>query len=92
MRQDDRVALSDTRLQELAAALAEVPGVTGVLLGGSRARGTHTPDSDTDLGVYYRAPLDVPALAGLARVFGGPAARVTSPGEWGGRGWTAAAG
>ncbi|GID96460.1 nucleotidyltransferase domain-containing protein [Amorphoplanes digitatis] len=85
------MALSDTRLQELAAALAEVPGVTGVLLGGSRARGTHTPDSDTDLGVYYRAPLDVPALAGLARVFGGPAARVTSPGEWGpwvdGGGW-----
>ncbi|MEU7902739.1 nucleotidyltransferase domain-containing protein [Actinoplanes sp. NPDC049118] len=85
------MALSDTRLHELAASLAEVPGVTGVLLGGSRARGTHTPDSDTDLGVYYRAPLDVAALAERARVFGGPAARVTSPGEWGpwvdGGGW-----
>ncbi|MET8146906.1 nucleotidyltransferase domain-containing protein [Actinoplanes sp. NPDC049668] len=85
------MALSDTRLHELAAGLAEVSGVTGVLLGGSRARGTHTEDSDTDLGVYYRTPLDVPALAELARVFGGPAARVTEPGEWGpwvdGGGW-----
>jgi hypothetical protein len=85
------VALSDARLHEMAASLAEVPGVTGVLLGGSRARGTHTPDSDTDLGVYYRAPLDVAALAEAARFFGGPAARITSPGEWGpwvdGGGW-----
>jgi predicted nucleotidyltransferase len=85
------VALSDTRLHKLAARLAEVPGVTGVLLGGSRARGTHTPDSDTDLGVYYRQPLDVAALNALAREVGGPAARVTRPGEWGpwvdGGGW-----
>ncbi|MEU4213833.1 nucleotidyltransferase domain-containing protein [Actinoplanes sp. NPDC026623] len=85
------MALSDTRLHELAAGLAGVPGVTGVLLGGSRARGTHLPDSDTDLGVYYRTPLDVGALAESARFFGGPAARVTSPGEWGpwvdGGGW-----
>ena len=53
------VALSDERLGELAARLAKVPGVVGVLLGGSRARGTHTPESDTDLGVYYHRPLDV---------------------------------
>ena len=30
---------------------------------GSRARRAHTPDSDTDLGLYYRPPLDVAALA-----------------------------
>jgi len=85
------VGLSDERLGELAARLAEVPGVTAVLLGGSRARGTHTPDSDTDLGVYYRRPLDVAALGELARAVGGPAARVTPVGEWGpwvdGGGW-----
>jgi len=85
------VALSDERLGELATRLAEVPGVAAVLLGGSRARGTHTPDSDTDLGVYYHRPLDVAALGALARTFGGPAARVTPVGEWGpwvdGGGW-----
>src|SRR4051794_41490725 len=85
------VALSDERLHEVAVRLAQVPGVTGVLLGGSRARGTHTPDSDTDLGIYYHRPLDVAALGELARVFGGPAAQVTPVGEWGrwvdGGGW-----
>ncbi len=85
------VALSEQRLGEMAARLAEVPGVAGVLLGGSRARGTHSPDSDTDLGIYYHRPLDVAALGELARVLGGPAARVTAVGEWGpwvdGGGW-----
>jgi hypothetical protein len=85
------VALSDERLGELAARLAEVPGVVAVLLGGSRARGTHTPDSDTDLGIYYHRPLDVAALGALARAVGGPAAQVTAVGEWGpwvdGGGW-----
>ena len=46
----------------LAAELAAVPGVVGVAFGGSRARGTHRPDSDWDLGLYYRPPLDVAAL------------------------------
>lgn len=85
------MALSDTRLHELAGRLVEVPGVTGVLLGGSRARGTHTPDSDTDLGLYYRRPLDVEALGALAREVTGAQARITRPGEWGpwvdGGGW-----
>jgi hypothetical protein len=85
------VGLSDERLGELAARLAEVPGVTAVLLGGSRARGTHAPDSDTDLGVYYHRPLDVAGLGELARTVGGPAAQVTPVGEWGpwvdGGGW-----
>ena len=44
-------------LAALAARLVAVDGVVGVLLGGSRARGTHRPDSDVDLGVYYRPPL-----------------------------------
>lgn len=83
MRDDARMALDDRRLAELAERLTAVPGVVGVLLGGSRARGTHTPDSDTDLGVYYRPPLDVAALGALARAVAGPAARVTEPGEWG---------
>jgi predicted nucleotidyltransferase len=76
---------------ELAHRLIAVPGVVGVLLGGSRARNTHTPDSDTDLGLYYRKPLDIDALGELALEVGGPSARVTDTGEWGpwvdGGGW-----
>ena len=85
------MAVSDERLREMATRLVEVPGVVAVLLGGSRARGTHTPESDTDLGVYYRGPLDIGALGALARDVAGPAAKVTPPGEWGpwvdGGGW-----
>jgi len=70
-------------LAGLAEPLLGVGGVVGVLLGGSRARGTHHPDSDVDLGVYYRPPLDVDGLAALARELAGPDATVTRPGDWG---------
>ena len=63
----------------------------GVLLGGSRAHGGHTPESDFDLGLHYRPPLDIDALQDLARILDGPEASVTRPGEWGpwvdGGGW-----
>jgi hypothetical protein len=85
------VSLTDERLTEVAARMAEVPGVIGVVLGGSRARGSHTPDSDTDVGLYYRSPLDVDRLDLLAKSIAGPAAMVTAPGGWGpwvdGGGW-----
>ncbi|MFG2717620.1 nucleotidyltransferase domain-containing protein [Streptomyces sp. NPDC048416] len=71
------------RVREVAERLAEVPGVVAVALGGSRARGTHRPDSDWDLGVYYRGDLDVAALTRLAgRVTGAPV-EVAGPGGWG---------
>lgn len=75
--------LSDDRLRRMAERLVTVPGVVGVTLGGSRARGQHAPDSDVDLGVYYRGQLDVDALGALARDVAGPAAQVTRPGAWG---------
>lgn len=75
--------LSDRELRRLAARLVEVPGVVGVLLGGSRSRGEHAPDSDIDLGVYYRPPLGLPQLTLLARDVAGPEARATAPGDWG---------
>ncbi|MFF0374991.1 nucleotidyltransferase domain-containing protein [Actinoplanes missouriensis] len=85
------MAPTDADLAELAARLTGVPGVCGVVLGGSRARGTHTPDSDTDLGLYYRAPLDTARLGRLAVEAGGAGATVTEPGGWGpwvdGGGW-----
>jgi Nucleotidyltransferase domain len=83
--------IDDDELREVAHRLCEVGGIVGVLLGGSRARREHTPESDYDLGLYYRPPLDVDALQALARSLGDPAANVTRPGEWGpwvdGGGW-----
>ncbi|MFE2583561.1 nucleotidyltransferase domain-containing protein [Streptomyces sp. NPDC059378] len=79
------------RLVEIADRLAEVGGVVGVCLGGSRARGTHSPDSDYDLGLYYRSPLDTAALRRLAAELTGGPVEVTEPGGWGpwvdGGGW-----
>jgi predicted nucleotidyltransferase len=68
-----------TIIEDMAERLAQVPGVVGVLLGGSRARGEHRPESDWDLGVYYRGGLDLAALRALA----GPGVEVAAPGEWG---------
>ncbi|MEU7154010.1 nucleotidyltransferase domain-containing protein [Streptomyces sp. NPDC045470] len=66
-----------------AAALARVPGVVGVTLGGSRARGTHRPDSDWDLGVYYRGEVGLAGLADLAAEITGSPVEIHPPGAWG---------
>ncbi|MER7340800.1 nucleotidyltransferase domain-containing protein [Streptomyces sp. NPDC000075] len=71
------------RLGEIARRLAGVGGVAGVCLGGSRARGTHHPGSDYDLGLYYRPPLDTAALRRLAAELTGAPVEVTEPGGWG---------
>jgi Nucleotidyltransferase domain len=85
------VSLTDERLIDLAERVAAVPGVLGVVLGGSRARDAHTPESDTDLGLYYREPLDVDRLDRLAKSIAGPSALITAVGGWGpwvdGGGW-----
>lgn len=53
-------------LQPLVERIREVDGVGAVVLGGSRARGTHTPKSDFDLGIYYNRSLDLHALDRVA--------------------------
>ena len=75
--------MDDADLNVMAARLAQVPGVVGVLLGGSRARGEHTPESDWDLGVYYRGAPDLGELRALARRCTGGTVEVTGPGGWG---------
>ncbi|WP_238010069.1 nucleotidyltransferase domain-containing protein [Dactylosporangium sp. AC04546] len=78
-------------LRELAPGLTAVGGVEAVVLGGSRARGTHRPDSDYDVGLYYRGALDVDALRELTAAVADEPAEVTGPGGWGpwvdGGGW-----
>lgn len=79
----------------IAGFLASVAGVVGVVLGGSRARGTNGPDSDYDVGVYYSdiTGLDVGALAAIAADLDDEcrADLIAPPGAWGnwvnGGGW-----
>ena len=62
-------------IAELVDALAAMPGVVAVVLGGSRAAGAADAASDWDLGVYYRGALDTAALAARGTVH--------PPGSWG---------
>ncbi|GAA1039688.1 nucleotidyltransferase domain-containing protein [Streptomyces murinus] len=66
-------------LSATADRLAALPTVRAVALGGSRAQGTHRPDSDWDLAVYYRGPFDPADL----RALGWPG-EVSEVGGWGG--------
>ena len=52
----------DAFLRHVADRLGELPGVEAVTLGGSRAQGTHRPDSDWDFAVYYRGHFDPQTL------------------------------
>ncbi|MFB7599050.1 nucleotidyltransferase domain-containing protein [Streptomyces sp. NPDC056160] len=74
MEHSDEVFLDTT-----ADRLAALPGVRAVALGGSRAQGTHRPDSDWDLAVYYRGRFDPADL----RAVGWPG-EVSEIGGWGG--------
>jgi hypothetical protein len=77
----------DPFLDHTVSALAEVPGVEAIVLGGSRARGTAHETSDYDLGLYYCAarPLDTSRLLGAARILvdDPDRAEVTPIGGWG---------
>jgi predicted nucleotidyltransferase len=81
--------------RRITGRLGEIEGVEAVVLGGSRARGEGHPDSDVDLGIYYR-PDNRPSVEDLRRLAGELDDRhlpylVTDFGEWGpwidGGGW-----
>ena len=89
-------ANDEALLRRLVVALAPVPGIEAIVLGGSRARGTATAVSDYDVGLYYRQrrPIDVAALGEVAASLDdrGPSTPlVTALGGWGpwidGGGW-----
>lgn len=69
----------DMFLDPVADRLAALPAVRAVTLGGSRAQGTHTPDSDWDLAVYYRGGFDPAELRAV-----GWDGEVSEIGGWGG--------
>jgi predicted nucleotidyltransferase len=87
--------VTDPILTRIVPRLAKVPGIVGVVLGGSRARGTANPASDYDIGLYYGpdVPLDTEHLLKVVRdlVDDADAAAITPVGGWGprivGGGW-----
>jgi hypothetical protein len=77
------VVLSDDRIRTLATELCAVPGVRAVALGGSRARRTHRPDSDVDLGLYVEPSVDLRAIEAVADPWADGTATVAPRGGWG---------
>jgi predicted nucleotidyltransferase len=69
----------ETFLDHVADRLAALPAVHAVTLGGSRAQGTHAPDSDWDFAVYYRGGFDPADLRAV-----GWDGEVSELGGWGG--------
>lgn len=82
-------------ISNIVERLEPIAGVAAIVLGGSRARGTHTPTSDIDLGIYYHpaAALDLAALADVATAIDDEhrTGLLTQVGGWGpwinGGGW-----
>jgi predicted nucleotidyltransferase len=70
---------ADDFLDRVADRLAALPTVRAVSLGGSRAQGTHRPDSDWDLAIYYRGGFDPQTLRDI-----GWSGEVSEVGAWGG--------
>jgi predicted nucleotidyltransferase len=90
----------DLLLEHFVSALAVIPGVIAIALGGSRATGAAHASSDTDIGLYFseRAGLDVQRLRDVLKglVDEPAAAHITEVGGWGpwivGGGWLSMAG
>jgi hypothetical protein len=76
----------ETLLNRLVRAIGGVMGVRAIVLGGSRARGEASPESDYDIGLYYEPdqPIDIGRLAKAITLLPGPAtSSVAAIGEWG---------
>ena len=57
----------DNIIQSMTEKLSSLPYIEGIVLGGSRARGTHTEDSDIYIGIYYKSEsFDITAINQIA--------------------------
>ncbi|UQZ84833.1 Nucleotidyltransferase domain protein [Paenibacillus konkukensis] len=82
-------------ISNIVDSLKQVTGVSALVLGGSRARGTESPNSDIDIGIYYDSGkvLDITGLRRVAAALDDDhrANLVTEIGGWGpwinGGGW-----
>ena len=82
-------------LNTVTRELEGIPGIIGIVLGGSRARGTHHERSDIDIGIYYDEAegFDIAKLNKIATKLDDEHREglITSLGEWGpwinGGGW-----
>ncbi|WP_261134007.1 nucleotidyltransferase domain-containing protein [Bacillus sp. Marseille-Q3570] len=82
-------------IDQVVQYVKKVRGVQAIVLGGSRAKGTHTRTSDIDIGIYYsdEKELDLDTLEKIAMELDdlNRGKLVTSIGEWGpwinGGGW-----
>jgi hypothetical protein len=71
--------VTDEEFEEMVAEVVlAMPRAEAVMLGGSRARGDHRPDSDWDFAVYYRGAVTASYFEGL-----GWPGTVFRGGEWG---------
>jgi predicted nucleotidyltransferase len=76
----------DDFIATLVARLSRIGGLVAVALGGSYARGTQRPDSDIDLGLYYReaSPFSIEDIKNLAEeINDAPRPIVTDFWRWG---------
>lgn len=86
---------TSTVLSKISQELENIPGIVGVVLGGSRARGTNHPASDIDIGIYYdeSSGFNVNQIGKTATKLDDDHRQdlITSLGEWGawinGGGW-----
>ncbi|WP_457548410.1 nucleotidyltransferase domain-containing protein [Bacteroides faecis] len=84
----------DNIIQSVTEKLSSLPYIEGIVLGSSRARGTHTEDSDIDIGIYYNSEsFDLTAINQIATELDDENRNdlVVPPGAWGdwvnGGGW-----
>ncbi|MBZ2175457.1 nucleotidyltransferase domain-containing protein [Schnuerera sp. xch1] len=74
-------------LNQISCELEDIPGIIGIVLGGSRARDTHHEKSDIDIGIYYDENLgfDISKVSRIATKLDDEHREnlVTSLGEWG---------
>ena len=80
------MANDQSHIAQITSRLANIPGITCIVLGGSRAVGTATTTSDIDIGVYYEADtLDLNALNQAVATLDDTHRMnlVATPGTWG---------